>query len=106
MDRGMDSVADTGWRDRQRTVGRFPVSYGRCACRFLAVLALAVLPSLMHTVPGRAQGPAAAPRFQDVTKAMGLQIGNDAACWVDIDRDGWTDLITAGTVWRNNQGRS
>lgn len=45
-----------------------------------------------------------AANFSDATAAMGLQFGNDAACWVDIDRDGWTDLVAGGTVWHNDKG--
>ncbi|MBS1725527.1 MAG: CRTAC1 family protein [Armatimonadetes bacterium] len=45
------------------------------------------------------------PRFVDVTTAMGMQIGNDQACWVDVDNDGWTDLIAGGVVWHNEKGK-
>lgn len=45
------------------------------------------------------------PRFVDSTQALGLSIGNDEACWVDIDHDGWTDLVAGGTVWRNLGGK-
>jgi len=33
-------------------------------------------------------------------------MGNDNACWVDVDADGWTDLIAGGTVWRNERARA
>lgn len=42
--------------------------------------------------------------FVDCTKDMGLSIGSDAACWVDVDNDGWTDLCVSGGVWRNDKG--
>ncbi len=47
----------------------------------------------------------AKPAFQDRSTEMGLTIGADAACWVDIDNDGWTDLITSGAVWKNEKGK-
>ena len=40
-------------------------------------------------------------QFED----LGIDVGNDAACWVDVDNDGWTDLCTGGFVWRNDQGK-
>lgn len=46
-----------------------------------------------------------APLFVDQTAALGLNLGNDQACWVDVDRDGWTDLIAGGVVYRNLQGK-
>jgi len=47
----------------------------------------------------------AEPAFVDVTAAVGLSLGNDAACWVDFDQDGWPDLVTGGTAWRNEKGK-
>jgi len=49
---------------------------------------------------------ALSPQFANVTAELKLQLGNDAACWVDIDPDGWTDLITGGVVWRNEKGKA
>lgn len=43
--------------------------------------------------------------FVDRTTELGLTLGNDAACWADVDNDGWVDLITAGVVWKNNAGK-
>lgn len=48
---------------------------------------------------------AIAPQFADKTSELGLQIGTDAACWVDLDRDGWTDLVAGGVVWLNDGGK-
>jgi enediyne biosynthesis protein E4 len=48
---------------------------------------------------------AASPVFQDRTAALGLSLGTDSACWVDMDNDGWVDLVASGGVWRNNQGK-
>ncbi|MFZ4507791.1 MAG: CRTAC1 family protein [Fimbriimonas sp.] len=44
--------------------------------------------------------------FVDQTQALGLSLGGEQACWVDIDQDGWPDLCASGTVWRNNAGKS
>lgn len=44
--------------------------------------------------------------FVDVTGQMGMAIGNDQACWIDLDRDGWTDLIAGGVVWKNQAGKA
>jgi len=44
--------------------------------------------------------------FQDKTRELGLELGNDATAWVDFNNDGWTDLYAAGALWRNNQGKS
>jgi hypothetical protein len=47
-------------------------------------------------------------KFQDVTTKMGLpRIVPKANCWawVDLDGDGWEDLICNHTVFRNNDGQ-
>jgi enediyne biosynthesis protein E4 len=47
-----------------------------------------------------------APAFVDVSSATGpASLGNGAACWVDVDGDGWTDLVVSGVVWRNEGGK-
>ena len=46
------------------------------------------------------------PTFKDVTAEMGLKISTDAACWVDLDNDGWVDLCVSGGVWKNNAGKT
>jgi HEAT repeat protein len=45
--------------------------------------------------------------FKDVTDSCGLprSIGRPQAAWIDIDGDGWDDLILAGRVYRNEGGR-
>ncbi|MBM3500681.1 MAG: VCBS repeat-containing protein, partial [Armatimonadetes bacterium] len=48
----------------------------------------------------------AEPVFTDRTTELGLAFGNDQACWVDVNNDGWTDLCAGGVVWRNEGGRS
>lgn len=59
-------------------------------------LALALAPQTAASPPAR---------FVDMTSQLGLTMGTDAACWVDIDNDGWTDLIVSGVVWRNIDGK-
>ncbi len=46
-------------------------------------------------------------RFEDVTEAVGLSgVGRGkGVTWVDIDRDGWVDLVVNGRIWRNLEGR-
>jgi hypothetical protein len=46
------------------------------------------------------------PSFVDVSQSLNLQLGNDQACWIDLDRDGWTDLVAGGVVWKNQAGKS
>src|SRR5439155_5622110 len=50
--------------------------------------------------------------FTDVTTAIGLPRApsnanalSGAACWIDIDGDGWEDLILGGRVYRNIEGK-
>jgi hypothetical protein len=55
-----------------------------------------------------AAAPAAAQQsavFKDRAAELGLKLANAAACWADLDNDGWTDLCTGGVVWRNNAGK-
>ncbi len=51
-----------------------------------------------------AQQPAVT--FKDVTSEIGLQPANGAACWADLDNDGWVDINVPGGVWKNNEGKS
>jgi hypothetical protein len=47
--------------------------------------------------------------FEDVTEHVGLPRragGNTAAAWIDIDGDGWEDLLVAGRIFRNAAGRA
>ena len=44
--------------------------------------------------------------FTDRTAELGLELANVAACWVDVDNDGWTDLCCGGVVWKNNAGQN
>ncbi|MAG55601.1 MAG: hypothetical protein CMJ83_04850 [Planctomycetes bacterium] len=45
------------------------------------------------------------PVFKEVTAACGLEISTDAACWVDLDNDGWVDLCVSGGIWKNHAGK-
>jgi hypothetical protein len=36
---------------------------------------------------------------------FGISPGNDAACWIDLDNDGWADLVTGGVAWKSNVGK-
>jgi hypothetical protein len=49
--------------------------------------------------------PQVEPAFTDRTADLGLAFGNDAACWIDLNNDGWVDLCAGGVVWRNDAGR-
>ena len=47
-------------------------------------------------------------RFENRTREMGLPTGPQvvmASAWVDIDNDGWEDLVLGQTVFRNLEGR-
>jgi hypothetical protein len=43
--------------------------------------------------------------FTDQTTSLGLELGGSAACWADLNNDGWPDLCCGGTVWKNEQGQ-
>ncbi len=43
--------------------------------------------------------------FKERTAELGLELPNAAACWVDLDNDGWTDLCAGGRVWHNEAGK-
>lgn len=49
--------------------------------------------------------PSAFAQFQESSGALGLTLGGDQACWVDVDQDGWVDLCVGGTVWHNDSGK-
>jgi hypothetical protein len=46
-------------------------------------------------------------QFQDVTKEVGLprRAAANPAAWVDLDGDGWDDLIVGRLIWRNEKGQ-
>lgn len=45
------------------------------------------------------------PTFVDVSPNLGLTLANEQACWIDLNRDGWTDLVAGGVIWRNEKGK-
>ena len=44
-------------------------------------------------------------KFEDVTEQTGLKSKGRCAAWVDLDNDGWVDLIADGRIWRNHNGK-
>jgi len=45
-----------------------------------------------------------APAFADATAKLGLNLGTDAACCVDLNGDGFPDLATGSGIWLNEKG--
>ncbi|MFV0338652.1 MAG: FG-GAP repeat domain-containing protein, partial [Chthoniobacterales bacterium] len=43
--------------------------------------------------------------FEDKSSELGLELKNLAACWVDVDNDGWVDILCGGEYWRNEEGQ-
>ena len=41
----------------------------------------------------------------DRSAALGLSLGGDAVCLVDVDNDGWTDICNSSGIWRNDHGK-
>ncbi|MDA0834168.1 MAG: CRTAC1 family protein [Planctomycetota bacterium] len=70
-------------------------------CRFL-VFTIAVLSLTAKLI---AAEPPMVAEFRDETGDFGLALGNGAACWADLDNDGWSDLCAGGTAWRNDAGQ-
>lgn len=72
-------------------------------------LSRAPIGALFPFVAGAALAAAAAPeplpvRFENRTTALGLTLSTDAACWVDLNADGWPDLCASGAAWLNHGG--
>lgn len=57
------------------------------------------------TVTALALQAPASPVFNDRTAELGLQLQSSAACWADLNNDGWPELCCGGTVWRNDEGK-
>jgi len=68
--------------------------------RLLVQLIVCALVALVSIGAG-----SAAPVFKDKTAELGLTLGTGAACWVDVDNDGWVDLVCSNAVWKNNKGK-
>lgn len=64
-----------------------------------------ILFPLLLLLVGTANAQESKVTFHDVSENVGLQLGGGAACWMDLDNDGWVDLC-AGGIWRNNEGKS
>lgn len=43
--------------------------------------------------------------FVDRSNELMLQPNGSAACWADLDNDGWPELADGGTVWKNQAGK-
>ena len=105
-ERGLDSSA---LHDNWTSSDFHPVTGGVYVCDFdrdgwLDVLVTDVNGStLYHGLPGG--------RFEDVTSAVGLaharepSNGPPLGAWVDLDGDGWEDLILGDRVYRNEVGQ-
>lgn len=66
----------------------------------IAAGSIGLRPFLLRSVEGQ--------RFEDVTEAMGLARWSGAsglASWVDVDNDGFSDLLMGNRLYRNEQGR-
>lgn len=68
--------------------------------RFAPVLAVASLLTV-----GFACALGGEVEFVDRTADLGLSLGGEAVCWVDVDNDGWVDLCSSGKIWKNNEGK-
>ena len=44
-------------------------------------------------------------RFSNAELSIKFVPGGGAACWADVNTDGWTDLCAGGVVWLNQQGQ-
>lgn len=44
--------------------------------------------------------------LQPLFVPLDLDVGNDAACWIDLNKDGWTDLCAGQAVWFNERGKT
>ena len=73
------------------------------ATQRLAGAAIAIAAGLL--LVAATTNSAAQTHFKDRTAELGLSLVNDQACCVDIDNDGWTDIICGGVVWKNNAGK-
>ena len=40
------------------------------------------------------------------TSEFGLKLATNQAACIDYDNDGWVDIYTSGTLWKNNKGNS
>ncbi len=71
-----------------------------------AIQLLTVVCMLISTSSAFADPPEFTTAFKDRTTELGLTLRGTQACWVDVDNDGWVDLVASGVVWKNNRGKS
>jgi HEAT repeat protein len=103
--RGLDTKLYDGWTAGDPgPAGPVPNAGGVYVCDFnrdgyLDVLVVDLLKVKLYR--GGAGG-----KFVDMTKEVGLPEGGSplTACWVDLDGDGWDDLLMNAQVYRNNGG--
>jgi hypothetical protein len=70
-----------------------------------SLVLIVVVASAAAVLPASGTPAAKSPVvFKDCTAALGLKLGTDAACWVDLDNDGWVDLCASGVAWKNDHG--
>lgn len=43
--------------------------------------------------------------FVDKTAELGCQLGTHQVVCIDFDNDGWTDIYSSGSLWKNHQGK-
>lgn len=67
------------------------------------LIALALLGAATRT--SDATGSGIGIVYKDSAPALGLQLANDQACFVDIDNDHFTDIICGGVIWHNDRGK-
>ncbi len=77
----------------------------KCSVRGQTIRLLPPWCALAFMLSTSASTPEPAPVFRDKTAELGLQLSNAAACWADLNNDGWTDLCVGGVVWRNDAGK-
>ena len=78
----------------------------RCSQRSIRFLGSLVFSSVALCVVLAGSLPVQAAAFKDVTGASGFKGANGAACWVDLNNDGWVDICVGGGVWKNNAGKT
>ena len=64
---------------------------GRSKTEFLPVFMVLIAPLLALALLAPRTSAAPPVVFVDRTSQLGLAMGTDAACWCDIDNDGWTE---------------
>jgi hypothetical protein len=111
-ERGLDpSLFHDNWlEDQESSSSQWTATGGVFVCDFDRDGILDVLVTDLKRYALYRGGPDG--HFVDVTAQVGLPILplnetalSGVACWIDIDGDGWDDLILGGRVFRNLQGK-